>query len=455
MGRMQIEKGIDKIVKTIRLMILDKPGYLGKVASAIGAAGGNIGDIRLVSFGLEYNTRDITVFVDDEAQLERVLEDIGKVDGVIISDIIDPVLELHKGGKIAVKSRIVIDGISTVRKVYTPGVAKVCKLIQKDPDLAYEYTAIGNTVAIVTNGTAILGLGDIGAVPGMPVMEGKAVLFDALVGINGVPILIQSKDTDEIVRTVAAIAPTFGAIKLEDIKAPECFEIEDRLNEMLDIPVMHDDQHGTAVVVLAALLNASKYVGMMVKNDVVGMVGLGAAGMGISKLLAAYGVRKLLGTDINPRARGIFEAAGGRTGSLEEIMAGSDIVICTTGVPGLLRKEMIRKGQVILALSNPRPEISPEEARAAGASFAADGRGVNNALAFPGLFRGALDARARKINNRMKIAAARVISAAAEGGELVPSLLDRELHARVAEAVERAAFESGVARSRSEEIEET
>src|SRR5512134_532881 len=397
---MQIEKGIDKIVKTIRMMIMDQPGFLGRVAAAIGSAGGNIGDIRLVGYGLEYNTRDLTVFVDDDAHLQAVLEELGKVDGVIISDIIDPVLELHKGGKISVKARMVVDSISTMRKIYTPGVAKVCKLIQGNPDLAYEYTAIGNTVAIVTNGTAILGLGDIGAVPGMPVMEGKAVLFDVLVGINGVPILLQTKDTEEIIRTVASIAPTFGAIKLEDIKAPECFEIEERLDAMLEIPVMHDDQHGTAVVVLAALLNASRYVGMQIKNDVVGMVGLGAAGMGISKLLMAHGVRKMLGTDINKVAMAIFAKAGGKPMTLEEIMAAADIVICTTGVPGLIKKEMIRKGQVILALSNPRPEILPEDARAAGASFAADGRGVNNALAFPGLFRGALDARARKINNR-------------------------------------------------------
>ncbi len=452
---MQIEKGIDKIVKTIRLMIQDKPGYLGRVASAIGASGGNIGDIRLVATGLEYNTRDVTVFVDDDPQLEAVLEAVGKVDGVIISDIIDPVLELHRRGKIAVKSRVPIDGISTIRKIYTPGVAKVCKLIQGKPDLAYDYTAIGNTVAIVTNGTAILGLGDIGAVPGMPVMEGKAVLFDALAGISGVPILIQSHDTEEIIRTVAAIAPSFGAIKLEDIKAPECFEIEDRLSEMLEIPVMHDDQHGTAVVVLAALLNASRYVGMQIKNDTVGMVGLGAAGMGISKLLMAYGVRKMFGTDINAVAMGIFEKAGGKPVSLPEIMSAADIVICTTGVPGLIRREMIRKGQVILALSNPRPEIPPDEARAGGASFAADGRGANNALAFPGLFRGALDARARKINNRMKIAAAKTISSFAETGELVPSILNMGMHRAVAEAVERAAFESGVARTRGEEIEGT
>jgi len=452
---MQIEKGIDKIVKTVRLMILDQPGFLGKVASAIGAAGGNIGDIRLVGYGIEYNTRDITLFVDDDAHLSTLLEELGKVEGVIISDIIDPVLELHKGGKICTKARMAIDTISVMRKVYTPGVAKVCKLIQAKPDLAFEYTAIGNTVAIVTNGTAILGLGDIGAVPGMPVMEGKAALFDALVGINGVPILIQSKDTEEIIRTVASIAPTFGAIKLEDIKAPECFEIEDRLDAMLDIPVMHDDQHGTAVVVLSALLNAGRYVGMQVKNDTVGMVGLGAAGMGISKLLMAYGVRRMLGADINPMACGIFEKYGGKAVTLPQIMELSDIVICTTGVPGLIKKEMIRKGQVILALSNPRPEISPEDARAGGASFAADGRGANNALAFPGLFRGALNARARKINNRMKIAAAKMISSCAETGELVPSILDLEMHRKVAEAVERAAFESGAARTRGEEIEET
>jgi malate dehydrogenase (oxaloacetate-decarboxylating) len=451
---MQIEKGVDKLVKNIRLMILDKPGYLGRVASAIGAAGGNISDIRLVTQGLEYNTRDITVFLENEETLNTVLEEIGKVDGVIISEIIDPVLELHKGGKIAVKSRVVVDSISTVRKIYTPGVAKVCRLIEGKPELAYDYTAIGNTVAIVTNGTAILGLGDIGPVAGMPVMEGKAVLFDVLVGINGVPILLDTKDTDRIVDTVACIAPTFGAIKLEDIKAPECFEIEERLDAMLEIPVLHDDQHGTAVVSLAALLNASRYVGMNVKTESVGMVGLGAAGMGIAKLLMAYGVKRIFGTDINAGAVELFEKAGGKGVSLQENMALADIVICTTGVPNLVKKEWVRKGQIILALSNPRPEINPEDARQAGASFAADGRGVNNALAFPGLFRGALDARARKITNRMKIAAARTIASFASAGELVPSLLNREMHAKVAEAVERAAFESGVARARGEEFEE-
>ncbi|NIO17201.1 MAG: ACT domain-containing protein [Deltaproteobacteria bacterium] len=451
---MQIEKGTDKLVKTIRLMIKDSPGYLGRVATAIGDMGGNIGNVKINRFGMEYNTRDFTVFVDDEAHLERVLEAIGKVEGVIISDVIDLVLELHRGGKIRMKSTVTIDGVSEIRKIYTPGVAKVCKMIQGDPDSAYDYTSIGNSVAIATNGSAILGLGNIGAVAGMPVMEGKAVLFDYLVGINGIPVLIKSDDPEEIIAVLAKTACTYGAIKLEDIKAPDCFRIEDRLTELLDIPVMHDDQHGTAVVVLAALFNASKYVGMMIKNDIVGVVGLGAAGMGISKLLLAYGVRKLLGTDLSEQAMEILKDKGGEPTGLEEIMRESDIVICTTGVGGLIKKEMIRKGQVILALSNPFPEIMPEDAKAAGASFAADGKGVNNALAFPGIFRGALNARARKINNRMKLAAAKTIAKFAEPGELVPGILNIEMHSEVSKAVERAAFESGIAKPKPDIISE-
>jgi malate dehydrogenase (oxaloacetate-decarboxylating) len=451
---MQIEKGADKIVKTIRVLILDQPGYLGKVATAMGKAGGNITDTHLVSYGFEYNTRDITVFLDDEEHLQTVLAEIGKVEGVIISEVIDPVLELHRGGKIQVKSRFPVDGLATIRKLYTPGVAKVCKLIEKDPELRYQYTSIGNTVAIITNGTAILGLGDIGPVAGMPVMEGKAVLFDVLAGINGVPILLDSKDPEEIIRTVKIIAPSFGAIKLEDIKAPECFEIESRLDADLDIPVMHDDQHGTATVVLAALLNATKYVGKPFRNDCVGVVGLGAAGMGISKLLMAYGVGRLVGNDINPVEMDLFAKAGGVPLSLDDVMKAADIVICATGQAGLLEPRMIHKGQIILALSNPRPEISPEAARQAGAAFAADGRSVNNALAFPGLFRGALAARSRRICNRMKIAAARAIASFAATGELVPPLLNLEVHQTVAQVVERAAFEAGVARPRTADVPE-
>ncbi|MBE0604889.1 MAG: NAD-dependent malic enzyme [Deltaproteobacteria bacterium] len=451
---MQMEKGIDKVVMTLRVMILDKPGYFGKVATTIGNAGASLGDIRLVRFGNEYNTRDITIFADDEAQFLRVREDVGNVEGVVVSEVIDPVLELHLGGKIGVRSRVKIENVSTVRKIYTPGVAKVCKIIEADPEKAHKYTAIHNAEAIVTNGTAILGLGDIGPVAGMPVMEGKAALFDTQVGVNGVPILIRSKDPEEIIRTVAAIAPTFGAIQLEDIKAPECFRIEDRLSSMLDIPVLHDDQHGTSVVVLAVLFNIADQVGVRVKDDTVGLVGLGAAGIGIAKLFKAYGVRKLIGTDINPGAAEIFAKEGGTPVSLAEVMATADIVIATTGKAGLIGKGMVRKGQVILALSNPNPEITVDDARSAGASFAMDGRSVNNALAFPGLFRGALDARAGKINNRMLFAAAKAIKSCTPPGEMLPSILDRDMHQRVAEAVERAAFETGVAAPRTEDPEE-
>ncbi len=441
---MEIEKGSGKIAKTLRVMILDKPGYLGKLTSAIGMQGSSIGDIRLTRMGLTHNTREMTIYVDSEEQMEGILDNLAKVEGIIVEDVIDLVHQLHEGGKIAMRGKLPLNSISDIRKIYTPGVATICRDIFKKPELAYKYTAIPNQVAIVTNGTAILGLGDIGAVAGMPVMEGKAALFDRLVGVSGIPILISSKDPAVIIETVKNIAPTFGAIKLEDIAAPECFEIEDALDATLDIPVMHDDQHGTAVVVLAALLNSTKFSGLMLSKSAIGVIGLGAAGMGISKLLLSYGVKKVIGTDLNQAACERLAAAGGETGTLQEVMDGANIVIATTGCPKLIKPAMVKKGQVILALSNPNPEITPEEAREAGASFAADGKSVNNALGFPGIFRGALNVRARVINNKMKIAAAKAIAACAEEGELVPSILHNEVHQKVAEAVERAALESGV-----------
>ncbi len=440
---MEIERGTGKMAKCLRVMLYDKPGHLAKVTAVIAEEKASIGDIRLVRVGRTHNTREIVIYVDTEQQLETVVDTLSNLSGVIVEDVIDMVHQLHEGGKITTKSRLPIKTISDVRKIYTPGVASVCRDIQENPDLAFKYTAIPNQVAIVTNGTAILGLGDIGAVAGMPVMEGKAALFDHLVGVSGVPILIQNHDPGVIIETVRNIAPTFGAIKLEDIKAPECFEIEDVLDAELDIPVLHDDQHGTAVVVLAALLNATRFSGMMLKKSVIGVIGLGAAGMGISKLLLSYGVKKVIGTDLNAAARDRLDAAGGEPGTLDEVMKNSHIVIATTGCPGLIRPEMVRRGSVILALSNPNPEIEPELAVEHGASFAADGKSVNNALGFPGIFRGALNVRATHINNKMKIAAAQTIAKYAEENELVPSLLHPEVHRAVTAAVERAALESG------------
>jgi malate dehydrogenase (oxaloacetate-decarboxylating) len=326
-----------------------------------------------------------------------------------------------------------------LRDVYTPGVARVCLAIRKNPDAAYEYTALGNTVAVVTNGTAILGLGNIGALAGLPVMEGKAALFADLVGINGVPILINETLPARVVEIVCGIATSFGAIQLEDFAAPECFEIEEQLRARLQKPVLHDDQHGTAVVTLAALINAAQRSGVDLRSSVIGQIGLGAAGSGIVRLLQAYGVRHVLGTDPNPGAVARLQASGGEGVTLETLMQRADIVIACTGVKGLILPKWVRKGQVILALSNPDPEIEPLAARAQGAAFAADGKGINNVLAFPGLFKGALEARAACFSDAMLMAAAEAIAAAAQADELVPDPLDKEVHARVAAAVCTAA----------------
>jgi len=436
---MNIEKGADKVVKTLRVHVTDQPGYLGRLTTAIGNERGNIGDIRLISSGLTHNLREITVYVDNDSHLERIVTAVASVEGVVLEEVVDMVEKVHIGGKIAMKSRSPITSLGDVRKIYTPGVASICRKIQRQPELAARYTGIRNSVAIITNGTAILGLGDIGPVAGMPVMEGKAVLFDHLVGISGVPVLMKSKNIEHIIETVWHIAPTFGAIKLEDIAAPDCFEIERRLTEMLDIPVMHDDQHGTAVVVLAALLNAARITGITLSEMTVGIIGLGAAGIGITKLLMAHGVRQVIGTDLNESAKEMLNSLGGTATDLLGVMNDAEIVIATTGCPGLIKPEMVRKGQIILALSNPDPEIRPEVAMAAGAAFAADGKSVNNALAFPGIFRGALDAGATAINKRMLLAAARAIAENAGHGELVPGILDPKVHSAVADAVHIAA----------------
>jgi malate dehydrogenase (oxaloacetate-decarboxylating) len=440
---MLIEKGTDKAVYTLRVLTNDEPELLGKLFLTIGNLGAGVGDIARVGSGLNHTTRDIDVLVDNDAHLKRILEEVGKLEAVKIQAVYNHVEEMHRDGKIAMTPTQKVRSISDIRKLYTPGVAYICKLIQADESLYRKYTSVKRMVAIVTNGTAILGLGDIGVKAGMPVMEGKALLFNHLAGLSGVPILIDSHDSDEIVRTVANIAKGFGAIKLEDIASPQCFEIEERLSKMLDIPVLHDDQHGTAVVVLASLLNACKYTGLSLPTATIGILGLGAAGMGIASLLMAHGVKNIYGTDIKEPAMMMLKQRGGFPTDLKTVMEKSDIVIATTGCPGLIKPEMIRKRQMIFALSNPNPEIRPAEALAAGAIFAADGRSVNNALAFPGLFKGALDAGARRINNEMKIAAAQAIASEAEEGELVPMLLKEGLHYRVAQKVERAAFESG------------
>ena len=430
-----------KIQRTFRCRLEQKPGALGRLLSAIGDQGGLIGEIRSIHMGGSAVDRDITVYADDLKHLDRLVRTVDGTPGARLLEVRDEVLEMHQGGKIAIRSRYDISSLSTLRRVYTPGVAEVSLKIKDDPSLARRYTSIRHLVAIVTDGTAVLGLGDIGPKAAMPVMEGKASLLETLTGLSGMPILLDTKDPDEIVETVVHMAPTFAAIQLEDISAPRCFAIEERIQARLDIPVMHDDQHGTAVVVTAALLNAAKATGVELARCRMGVVGLGAAGLALAKMLMFRFGNPVLGADIAPDALGRLKAAGGLPSDLKAVMAGCDVVIATTGVPGLIKKETVRKGQIILALSNPNPEIDPETALEAGAAFAADGKSVNNVLGFPGIFRGAVDANVPRITREMLTAAAEAIAAFAQPGEIVPNPLDKALHRSVARAVARVALE--------------
>jgi len=435
-----------KIQRTFRCRLEQRPASLGELLSAIGRQGGLIGEIRTVHLGGSAVDRDITIYADDLKHLDRIVKTVEATPGAQLLEVRDDVLEMHQGGKIAIRSRYDISSLSTLRKVYTPGVAEVCLKIRDDPSLARRYTSIRHLVAIVTDGTAVLGLGDIGPKAAMPVMEGKASLLETLTGLSGMPILLDTKDPDEIVETVVHIAPTFAAIQLEDISAPRCFAIEERIQARLDIPVMHDDQHGTAVVVTATLLNAAKATGRDLGQSSIGVIGLGAAGLGLAKMLMFRFGHPVLGADIAPDALDRLKGAGGTPADLRSIMAGCDVVIATTGVPGLIKDGMVRKGQIILALSNPNPEIEPERALAAGAAYAADGKSVNNVLGFPGIWRGAVDANVPRITREMLIAAAEAIAAFAKPGEVVPDPLDKALHKAVARAVARVALARGLNR---------
>ena len=431
---------------TYRIQLPHRTGQLARVAGTIAEGGGLIGDVTTINVGRESSVREITLEVEDRDQAERIVGMLRDLDGIEVLWARDRALLKHEGGKLVIESAHPVRTVQDMRDVYTPGVARACEAIVEDPSLASELTMIGRSVAICTNGTRVLGLGDIGPVASMPVMEGKAVFYHQLSGVSAMPILIDTKDVDEFVETVVRIAPTFGGIHLEDISAPECFEIEARLIERLPQPVMHDDVHGTAVVTLGAALVACGQAGLALEEEVVGQIGLGAAGFGIAALMVDAGAKRVLGSDPNPASHERASAKGIDIVDMETLMREADVVVATTGVAGLISPGMVREGQVILAITNPYPEIEPEDALAAGAAFAADGKSVNNVLGYPGIFRGALLSGAKQINPEMKIAAAEVLASLTPEGELVPEALDPTVHEQVSDAVRAAAIQSGAAR---------
>lgn len=413
---------------------------------AIAEGAGLIGDVVTVSVGSEHSIREITVEVRDNEHAAQIAALVEALDGVRVIWHQDRAMLRHEGGKLVIDAVHPVRTVQEMRDVYTPGVARVCAAIAEQPHLASRYTMISRSVAICTNGTRVLGLGDIGPVASMPVMEGKAVFYRQFAGISAMPILIDATDVDSFVDTVIRIAPTFGGIHLEDISAPECFEIERRLIMALLQPVMHDDVHGTAVVGVAATIVACRHAGIDLREATVGQLGLGAAGFGISSLMVEAGAKRVIGFDPQVAAHARAQESGVELADMEAVLAHADVVVATTGRPGLIEPSMVRPGQVILALTNPDPEIAPEAARAAGAAFAADGRSVNNVLGYPGIFRGALAAGARMITLEMKLAAARALADLVVDDQLVPDPLDQKVHDAVAHAVREAADRSGVSR---------
>ena len=460
---------------TLRVRLSSRAGSLGELTMAIGRAGGDIGAIDIVTVGNNYIIRDITVSSVSSTHGEQIVEAVKDVDGVELLQVSDPTFLMHLGGKIEVVSKVPLKTRADLSMAYTPGVARICDAIYKEPDKVFNLTIKKNTVAIVTDGTAVLGLGDIGPAAALPVMEGKAMLFKEFAGVDAFPICLNTKDPDEIVQTVKAISTVFGGINLEDISAPRCFQIEERLREELDIPVFHDDQHGTAVVVLAALINALKLVGKQMSNIKVVVNGVGAAGVACTKIIMAAGIQNIVGCDqTGALYRGRRENMNWmkdwyaqntnpnqEQGTVHEVIKGADVFLGLS-VPGVINAEDVQRmadKPIVFAMANPTPEIMPEEA-APYVAVMATGRSdypnqINNVLSFPGIFRGALACRAARINEEMKLAAANAIAGIISDTELhpeyiVPSVFDKRVAEAVAREVEAAAYKTGVARRQIE-----
>jgi malate dehydrogenase (oxaloacetate-decarboxylating) len=455
---------------TVRLRLTNRPGMLAKVTSTIGELGGNIGAIDIVHAQEDVLIRDITINTRSDRHARDIVDRVAALEDIEVVNVSDRTFLLHLGGKLEVKSKVPIKTRDQLSMAYTPGVARVCESIRDDPENAFTLTIKSNTVAVVTDGTAVLGLGDIGPRAALPVMEGKAQLLREFGEVNAFPICLDTTDVDEIVETVERIAPVFGGINLEDISAPRCFAIEEQLKERLDIPVFHDDQHGTAVVTVAAFLNALKIVEKEPAALKVVLVGVGAAGTAVTHMLQQLGVKNIIGVD---RQGAVFQDRDDLTeakrqyaahtnpeqekGSVHDVMEGADVFIGLSA-PGVIGVEDLKKmnpDPIVFAMANPEPEIRPELAYP-HVTVMATGRSdypnqINNVLCFPGIFKGALACRASDINDEMKLDAARAIAETIEPQSLtpdyiVPSVFDRRVVERVSEAVQEAATRTEVAR---------
>jgi len=456
----------------------NKPGMLAQIAQAVGDEGGSIGDIDVIKSTGATIVREISVHARDSDHAREIVDHVRRIKSVQIKNVADRVYMSHRGGKIEIRNKVPVTSRRDLSVVYTPGVARVCVAIDKDPDLAYNLTIKGNTVAVVSDGTAILGLGDLGPKAAMPVMEGKAMLFKAFGGVDAWPICLDTKDPDEIVEIVKKLAPGFGGVNLEDISAPRCFYIEERLKAEMDIPVFHDDQHGTAVVVLGALLNALRIVRKEPQDLKVVVLGVGAAGVACSKILMSVGVKNIIGCDragiihkgrtenMNFMKEWFAEHTNleGVSGSVSDAMEGADLFLGLAG-PNMITVDDVKKmnrDPIVMAMANPDPEIRPEVA-GPYVKVMATGRSdfpnqINNVLCFPGLFRGVLDVRARQINEEMKVAAAEAIAAAVSKQELspeyiIPSVFHPTVFKNVAKCVAEKAIETGVAERERKTVE--
>jgi len=455
---------------TMRLYIKNKPGMLAKILSEIADHKADPGAVDVVDVEGDYKVRDLTVSARDEEHSKAIVEAVKAIEGVKVRNVSDRVFLLHLGGKIRIENKVPVDTRDSLSMAYTPGVGRVCEAIAEEKDKVHSLTIKENSVAVVSDGSAVLGFGDIGPEAAMPVMEGKAMLFKEFANVDAYPICLQTQEVDEIVNAVKWMSPGFGGINLEDIAAPRCFEIEQKLKEELDIPVFHDDQHGTAIVALAATINALKVVGKDLSDLRTVIVGVGAAGVAITEILLEAGVKEILCCDrsgiinrdnldeLNSSKQWVAKNTNSEnmSGSLLDATEDADLLIGVSG-PGTVPIEAIEHmadDPIVFALANPVPEIRPEKIQGL-ARIIATGRSdypnqINNVLAFPGIFRGALDARATDINEEMKLAAAHAIAECIDQEGLseeyiVPSVFNKEIVRKVSEEVKKAAYNSGVA----------